>query len=277
MPDRQIHPSAVLSPEVKLGEGVKIGPGCVLTGSVELGDHVELVAMVYLQGPVKIGARTRLWPGACVGADPQDYKVKPGFATPGVVIGEDCLIREHVTIHSATRPEAPTRLGNRVFMMAASHVGHDGHVHDDVVLVNNVLLAGHVEVFEKATIGGSTAVHQFCRIGRHAFLSGLCAIATDVPPYGVTVNRNNLVSINMVGMRRGGVSREHVTLARRAFREVFRRNLPRPAMIETLARLDQEAGGCVPIRQMLEFVQTAKRPICPYRGNPRITGESGAD
>jgi UDP-N-acetylglucosamine acyltransferase len=277
MTERQVHASAVLSPHVKLGPGVKIGPGCVLTGDVELGEGVELIANVYVQGPVKIGPRTRVWPNACIGADPQDYKVKPGFATAGVVVGADCLIRECVTIHSASKPDVATRLGDRVFMMAASHVGHDGHVHDDVVLVNNVLLAGHVEVFEKATIGGGTAIHQFCRVGRQAFLSGLCAIATEVPPYGVTMNRNNLVSINMVGMRRGGVAREQVTLARRAFREVFRKNLPKPAMIQRLTELDAEAGGPGPIREMLEFVRAAKRPICPYRGNPRVTGESDAE
>jgi UDP-N-acetylglucosamine acyltransferase len=270
----EIHPSAVVDKQAVLHPGVKVGPGCVIIGRVELHEGVELLAGCYLQGPCVIGARTRLWPGACVGADPQDYKVKPGFATAGVVIGADCLIREHATVHAATKTERPTTLGDRVFMMAGSHVGHDGRVHDDVVLVNNVLLAGHVEVFSKVTIGGSTGVHQFCRIGTGAFLSGQCAIATEVPPYGVTIGRNNLVSLNLVGMRRSGVSREHVTLARRAYREVFRKNLPRQGMLDRLGEL---APGCAPVQAMLEFVQTAKRPICPYRGNPRSLVSDGED
>ncbi|MFT3685920.1 MAG: acyl-ACP--UDP-N-acetylglucosamine O-acyltransferase [Phycisphaerales bacterium] len=265
-----IHPSAVVDPSAEIADDVTIGPGCVVTGPVRLAAGVSLLANVFLQGPLTIGERTRIWPGACLGADPQDYKVKPGFPTAGVTIGADCLIREGVTVHAATKTDAPTRIGDRVFMMVNSHAGHDAQVGNDVILVNGAVLAGHTQVFDKATISGNCGIHQFVRIGRFAFISGMSAVATEVPPFCVTHSRNTLAAINLVGMRRNGFSREDITLTRRAFREVFKKNLPRPQMIETLAAIAKDGanGQCAPVIEMLEFVKTAKRPICPYRVQP---------
>jgi UDP-N-acetylglucosamine acyltransferase len=271
-----IHASAVVDPSAEIADDVTIGPGCVIVGPVKLAAGVSLLANVYLQGPLTVGERTRFWPGSSIGCDPQDYKVKPGFPTAGVTIGADCLIREGVTVHAATKTDTPTRIGDRVFMMVNSHAGHDAQVGNDVILVNGSVLAGHTQVFDKATISGNAGIHQFCRIGRFAFISGMSAISTEVPPFCVTHSRNTLAGMNFVGMRRNGFSRDDITLARRAYREVFRKNLPRPAMIETLAAIAlQGAGGaatpCAPVLEMLEFVKTAKRPICPYRAPSRGT------
>jgi UDP-N-acetylglucosamine acyltransferase len=265
-----IHSSAVVDPSAEIADDVTIGPGCVVSGPVRLAAGVSLMANVFLQGPLTIGERTRIWPGACLGTDPQDYKVKPGFPTAGVVIGSDCLIREGVTVHAATKTDAPTRIGDRVFMMVNSHAGHDAQVGNDVILVNGAVLAGHTQVFDKATISGNAGVHQFCRVGRFAFISGMSAVATEVPPFCVTHSRNTLAAINLVGMRRNGFSREDITLTRRAFREVFKKNLPRPQMIEALAAIAKDGAGgqCAPVAEMLDFVKTAKRPICPYRVQP---------
>lgn len=268
-----IHSTAVVDPAAEIADDVTIGPGCVVAGPVKLGPGVSLMANVYLQGPLTVGARTRFWPGASIGCDPQDYKVKPGFPTAGVTIGEDCLIREGVTVHAATKTDAPTRIGDRVFMMVNSHAGHDAQVGNDVIIVNGAVLAGHAQVGDKATISGNAGVHQFCRIGRFAFISGMSAISTEVPPFCVTHSRNTLAAINLVGMRRNGFSREDITLTRRAFREVFKKNLPRLQMIETLKEIAGTGGNgsgkpCAPVMEMLEFVQTAKRPLCPYRKQP---------
>lgn len=276
----RIHPTAVIDPAAEIADDVTIGPGCILTGPVRLAAGVQLLANVYIQGPVSIGERTRLWPGAAIGCDPQDYKVKPGFPTAGVVIGSDCLIREGVTVHAATRTAgegSPTTIGDRVFMMVNSHAGHDAQVGNDVIIVNGAVLAGHTQVMDKATISGNAGVHQFCRIGRFAFVSGMSAISTEVPPFCVTHSRNTLAAVNLVGMRRNGFSREDVTLTRRAFREVFKKNLPRPQMVETLAAIarDGPGGRCAPVAEMLEFVKTAKRPICPYRVQPGRGEEEG--
>lgn len=266
-----IHSSAVVDPSAEIADDVVIGPGCVIVGPVKLAAGVSLLANVYLQGPLTVGERTRFWPGSSVGCDPQDYKVKPGFPTAGVTIGADCLIREGVTIHAATKTDAPTRIGDRVFMMVNSHAGHDAQVGNDVILVNGSVLAGHAQVMEKATISGNAGIHQFCRVGRFAFISGMSAISTEVPPFCVTHSRNTLVAINLVGMRRNGFSREDITLTRRAFREVFRMNLPRPLMLERLKAIAQEGVNGVPsapVMEMHDFVLNSKRPICPYRVQP---------
>lgn len=268
-----IHASAVVDPAAEIADDVVIGPGCVVVGPVKLAAGVQLLANVYLQGPLTVGERTRFWPGSTAGCDPQDYKVKPGFPTAGVVIGSDCLIREGVTIHAATKTVGegnPTTIGDRVFMMVNSHAGHDAHVGNDVILVNGVMLAGHTRVFDKATISGNAGIHQFCRVGRLAFISGMSAISTDVPPFCVTQSRNTLAGMNLVGMRRNGVPREEITLARRAYREVFRANLPRAAMLERLEAISLELPGsegkpCSAVVEMLEFVKASKRTICPYR------------
>jgi len=268
-----IHPSAVVDPSAELADDVTIGPGCVVVGPVRLGAGVQLMANVFLQGPLTVGERTRFWPGACVGCDPQDYKVKPGFPTAGVTIGSDCLIREGATVHAATKTVGeggPTRIGDRVFMMVNSHAGHDCQVGNDVVMVNGSILAGHTQVADKVTLSGNAAVHQFCRIGRFAFISGLSAVATEVLPFCVHHSRNTLGGINLVGMRRNGFSREDITMVRRAFREVIKRNLPRPEMIAALEALATEGTGgraspCAPVMEMVEFARAARRPLCPYR------------
>ncbi|MCU0688552.1 MAG: acyl-ACP--UDP-N-acetylglucosamine O-acyltransferase [Phycisphaerales bacterium] len=265
-----VHPSCVIDSRVKLGERCRLGPNCVLVGDITLADDVELLANVYLQGPLTIGPRTRVWPGAVLGGDPQDYKVKPGFPTAGVTIGADCLIREGVTVHAATKTDIPTRIGSRVFMMANSHAGHDAQVSDDVILVNGVLLAGHVQVHEKAVISGNTGVHQFCRVGKMAMVSGAAAIATEIPPYCMAYGRNSLAMLNVVGMRRAGISREHITIARQAYREVFRANLPRPQMIERLTELGQ---NCPCVMDMATFVRESKRAIAPHRAQRDATDD----
>lgn len=269
----QIHPTAIVDARATLNAGVKIGPGCVIVGAVTLGEGVELVANVYLQGPLTIGARTRVWPGAALGCEPQDYKIKPGFPTAGVVIGEDCLIRECVTVHAATKVDVPTRLGDRVFMMVGSHAGHDALVSNDVILVNGSMLAGHTQVHERATISGNSAVHQFCRIGKFAMISGVSVITTEYPPYCVGAGRNSIAGINVVGMRRAGFSREDITQTRKAYREVFRKMLTRPVMIEKLTEMGQNCG---PVMDMANFVREAKRAITPHR-SPRAAGDDGGE
>jgi UDP-N-acetylglucosamine acyltransferase len=278
-----IHASAVVDPSAEIADDVVIGPGCVVVGPVKLAAGVQLLANVYLQGPLTVGERTRFWPGACIGSDPQDYKVKPGFPTAGVTIGADCLIREGVTVHAATKTDAPTRVGDRVFMMVNSHAGHDAQVGNDVILVNGAVLAGHVQVFDKATISGNAGIHQFCRVGRFAFISGMSAIATEVPPFCVTHSRNTLAGMNFVGMRRNGFSREDITLARKAYRETFRKNLPRAEMIARLEEIAKEGPGggvreggpCPAVVEMAEFVKSAKRPICPWRPAIGRRGDDG--
>jgi UDP-N-acetylglucosamine acyltransferase len=252
-----IHPTAIVGPECQIAPDAVIGPYCVLEGTVKLGSGVRLVGHVMLKGPVTIGARTMLYPGVCIGLEPQDLKFKPGDTTPGVTVGEDCLIREHVTIHGATKDVA-THIGNRVFMMACSHVGHDGWIGNNVTIVNNALVAGHVKVFDNATLSGNCAVHQFCRIGRMAFVSGLCAMAMELPPFCVGAHRNLITGVNLIGMRRAGYAREDITAVRNAYWHVLRRMLPKGDLV---AELEARGKDSALVAEMAEFVRTAKRPV----------------
>ena len=215
-----------------------------------------------LRGPIEIGAGTEVYPYACLGFPGQDFKFKPGMPTAGVKIGAGCLIREHVTIHAATKLERPTTLGDRCLMMVNSHIGHDAVVGSDVIMANGALVAGHAQIGDRANLSGNTAVHQFNRVGRMVFISGGAVTSTDIPPYCVMVTRNALAGLNFVGMRRTGVPRDEITLARRAYREAFRTMRTRDEM---LAVLDDIGQRCGPAREQAEFIRGAKRPLARDR------------
>jgi UDP-N-acetylglucosamine acyltransferase len=268
----EIHATSHVGPECELADGVVIGPHCTLTGRVKLGPGVQLLGHVYIQGPVEIGARTFIYPFTCIGFEPQDVKFTRGeTATAGVVIGSDCKLREHVTIHASTKPDVPTRLGDRVWMMVGSHVAHDCRVGNDVNFVNNAGLAGHVQVGDKVTLAGHAIVHQFVRMGRMAFMSAGSAVSTDVPPFCIAWGRNSIVGLNVVGLRRSGMDRGEITLLRRAFREVLRENLPRAQTVERLREIGASSSA---VMEVADFVAGGKRPICPYRNQTRSGGGS---
>jgi len=259
----QVHPSAIVEDSVELGEGVEIGPFCVVSGKVKLGDGVRLISGVSIQGPVEIGRNTTVYPTASIGFEPQDYKFTPGTPTAGVVIGPETIIREYVTIHAASNVEKPTRVGSRVMMMIGSHVGHDVMVGDDVVMVNTSHLAGHSIVEDRALISGAVMLHQFCRIGYLAMCSGGAILTGDLPPYCLAVGRNAVVGLNLVGMRRSGMSGDEINAVRHAYKVALRTNPPLPVMKEMLAEL----GGQSPsVKRMADFICQAKRPIVPVGG-----------
>ena len=168
------------------------------------------MSSVSIQGPVTIGKGTILYPNASIGYEPQDYKFKPGAETAGVVIGEESIIREHATVHAATKIDVPTKVGDRVMMMVGSHLGHDGLIGNDAVIVNNVMLAGHTQVHERVVLSGGVMVHQFGRVGRGVMASGGSILANDVPPFCMTAGRNMVVGLNKVGMRRSGMSPDEI-------------------------------------------------------------------
>ncbi|MEZ6163267.1 MAG: acyl-ACP--UDP-N-acetylglucosamine O-acyltransferase [Phycisphaerales bacterium] len=259
----QIHQTAIIGGDVTLGEGVEIGPYCVVRGAVKLCDGVRLVSNVSMQGPVVIGAGTVVYPGAAIGYEPQDYKFKPGTPTAGVVIGENTIIREHVTVHAASNDHTPTRIGNRTMMMVGSHAGHDVRVGDDVVIVNASLLAGHVVVQDRVTMSGSVLVHQHCRVGRQAMCSGGSVLTGDLPPYCLCAGRNMVMGLNMVGMRRSGMPSKEIEAVRLAYKRVLRHN---PPLSEMKAQLDELGVNSVAVKQIADFIGEAKRPIVPVGG-----------
>lgn len=260
-----IHPTASVARECQLADGAEIGPWCVLTGPVTLGPGVRLIGNVYLNGPCTIGEGTTIYPFACIGFPGQDVKFKLGDPTAGVVIGKHGIIREHVTVHAATKIDAPTTVGDKVFMMVNSHVGHDAAVGNNVVMVNNSAIAGHSRLFDNCTLGGASMLHQFNRVGRFAFVSGGVACSCDVPPFCIADERNRVVGLNVVGLRRNGFSHEHISALRDAFREFLRVSVPKEEMVRVLS---ERGRDCPPLLELGEFVRTAKRPLCAGTGRP---------
>lgn len=199
-----IHPQALVHETARLGAGVTIGPFAVVHEGVQLLDGVHIHGHAHVLSGTTVGERTEVYQGAVLGGDPQDLGFDPATQT-NTVIGADCSIRENVTIHRATNPDAPTRVGNNCLLMVGSHVAHDCRLRDRVILCNNALLGGHVEVRDHAFLSGNTVVHQFVRVGEGVMLSGISGIGKDAPPYTLIAERSEIHGLNTVGMRRAGI------------------------------------------------------------------------
>lgn len=263
-----IHPTAFVSKECELADDVEIGPNCILDGPIRLEQGVQLLGHVSLRGPLTIGEGTVVYPFAALGYPAQDFKFKLGDPTAGVRIGKRCIIREHATVHASTSGDTPTTVGDRVFLMVNSHLGHDSKVGNDCVLVNNSAVAGHAQLGDGVTLGGAALIHQHTRIGRLVFVSGGAGSSMDVPPFCLVPERNRIAGINLVGLRRAGIPREHITLVRQAFREALRPVVQRQDMIAILEEIGRD---CPPVMEMATFVREAKRSIVPGPGRvPRL-------
>jgi UDP-N-acetylglucosamine acyltransferase len=216
-----VHPSSLIDPAARLGAGVRIGPFCVVGPEVALGDGVVLESHVAVAGDTTIGARTRVWPFASLGHQPQDLKFA-GERTR-LEIGADCMIREGVTMNPGTEGGGGlTRVGDRGLFMVGVHVGHDCIVGDNVIMANNATLGGHVTVGDFAVLGGICAVHQFVRIGAGAMVGGMTGVEKDVIPFGSVVgDRARLAGLNLIGMKRRGVARDEINAIRAAYRAIF--------------------------------------------------------
>ena len=216
-----IHPSAIVEDGARIGENVSVGPFCYVGPRVDLSDAVVLKTHVTVTGRTHIGSKTTVFSGAVLGEEPQNVHYK-GEETD-LWIGSECTIREGVTMH-AGMPNAGgrTSVGDRSMFLAYSHVAHDCHIGDDVILSNNVMLGGHVIVGDRVIMGGGAAVHQFCRIGHHAFIGGLSACSLDVIPYGMlNGNPGILGGLNVIGMSRAGMDKAQIHTVRRAFKQIF--------------------------------------------------------
>ncbi|MEO3385910.1 acyl-ACP--UDP-N-acetylglucosamine O-acyltransferase [Mesorhizobium sp. CAU 1741] len=216
-----VHPTAFVEDGAQIGAGVQIGPFCSVGAQVVLGDGVELTNHVSVAGSTQIGAGTKVHAFAALGGPPQD--LKHGGGPSRLIIGQNCIIRESVTMNSGTDyGRAETRVGDNCFFLACSHVGHDCIVGDNVTMTNGSMLGGHCEVGDHVIIGGLAAVHQFTRIGRRAFVGGMTGVTGDLIPFGmVTGNRARLRGFNIVGLKRAGVSRTELATLRAAYRMIF--------------------------------------------------------
>lgn len=247
-----IHPSAVVESGARLGDGVSIGPFCHVGPDVSLGDGVALLSHVVVAGRTTIGARTRVFPFASIGHQPQDLKFHGEAST--LSIGDDCLIREGVTMNPGTEAGGlETVVGHRCVFLANSHVAHDCRLGDNVILSNNVMLAGHTRIGDFVILGGGSAVHQFVRIGSHAFVGGLAGVENDVIPYGMALgNRAYLAGLNLVGLKRRGFAREAIHDLRRAYRLLFAAEGTLKERVEDVAA---EFADHPQVHEILDFIR----------------------
>jgi UDP-N-acetylglucosamine acyltransferase len=255
-----IHPTAIVDSKARLGDGVTIGPYCTVGGDVVLGDNVELVSHVVAAGHTDVGASTRIFPFATVGLPPQDLKYK-GEPTR-LVVGRDCIIREHATLHPGTAEGGGlTSVGDGCLLMVACHVAHDCKLGSKVLLTNNATLGGHVHVADHARLGGLSAVHQHVRIGQHAMVGGMTGVEGDVIPYGMVVgDRARLVGLNLVGLKRRGFSRDEIHSLRAAYRMLF---AAEGTLAERLDDVTELFGKVSVVMDIVEFIRAdANRPIC---------------
>lgn len=218
MADKSQH--AIIHPDAKIGENVTIEPFAVINEDVEIGDHSHIYSHAVIMDGARIGQHCRIFPGAVISAIPQDLKFDDEYTT--VEVGNNTTIRECVTINRGTDYNKTTKVGNNVLLMAYVHIAHDCIIGDHSILANAVNVAGHVEIDENVIVGGMSAVHQFCKIGKHAFLSGGSMLTKDVPPF-VKAARSPVgyVGVNSVGLKRKGYTNGQIHLIQDIYRKIF--------------------------------------------------------
>jgi UDP-N-acetylglucosamine acyltransferase len=263
-PSARIHPTAVIAQEAELAGDAEVGPYAVIEGRVRLGPGCVLGPHVHLCGPLTMGAGNRVFTGAVLGEQPQHLKY--ANEPTSVEIGDHNVFREHVTVHRGTTHSWVTRIGSHNFFMANSHVAHDCQVGNRCILANGALLGGHCTVADNVYLSGNCAVHQFVRIGRLALLSGCSATTKDIPPFLIQQDIDRVVGVNVVGMRRAGMTAAQINAIRQAFRILFREGRVLPA---ALLQIEQELGAIDVAREMVEFIRAGHRGINPMRDRRR--------
>ncbi len=257
---------AAVDPAAKIGADVTIGPFCTVGPYVALADGVKLISHVAVAGRTSIGARTRVFPFASLGHEPQDLKFKGEPST--LTIGADCTIREGVTMNPGTEGGSmATIVGDRCVFLANAHVAHDCKVGNGVIFSNNVLLAGHCTIGDFVILGGGAGVHQFVRVGHHAFVGAMSGVGSDVIPYGMAITPDreaHLSGLNIIGLKRRGFSREEIHELRRAYRLLFANEGTLKERVEDVAA-EFEAHPL--IHEILDFIREGgDRAICVPAG-----------
>lgn len=258
-----IHPTAIIHKGAELDPTVEVGPFCVVGARVKIGPHTRLISHVVVENHTTLGAHNLVHPFACLGGNPQDKKFKAEDAR--LVIGDHNVIREAVTMNIGTGGgHMETRIGSHCMFMAYAHVAHDCRLGNNIVLANGVALAGHVDIDDNVGLGGLVAVHQFCRIGRFAYVGGGSMVAQDVPPFCIAQgDRARLAGINVIGLKRAGWDRGRIQAVHTAFKTIFFNATTRQA---GLTEVDASPGSeCVEVVEMLAFIRSAARGVCAGR------------
>ena len=261
-----IHPTAIIGPEVDLAPDVQVGPFAILEGLVRVGSGTVIEGHSCLTGPLEIGRDNVVGHGAVLGKAPQHRGYK-GEET-WVRIGNNNHFREHVTVHRGTsQGRGETRIGDRNLFMVGSHLGHDGIIGNDCTLVNGTLLAGHVELADACILSGYAAVQQRVRVGRLAMLGGLASTTKDVPPFILQQGYNCVSGLNIVGLRRSGMSAKSIDALRVSFRILYKEGRTQSAALE---RIEADHGNVPEVAEFLAFIRTSAIGINPAREGARV-------
>ena len=264
----QIHSTAILEGNISLADDVVIGPHCVLRGEITIGAGTSIIGNAYLTGTLVMGERNTVYPFACIGFAAQDINYPVDQCEPGIFIGDDNTFRESVTVHRATL-DLPTTIGNHNFLMTTAHVGHDCQIGNNVTLVTDSALGGHVHVHDKVIIGGASSVHQFVTIGKGGMLAGSVITTYDVLPYFLLTGYNIIGSVNIVGMRRSGMVSEEITRRKEIFKLIYRSDNSLNKAVEIL----KEQNDPIAL-EYVEAIESSRRGIVP-RANARRNERRG--
>jgi UDP-N-acetylglucosamine acyltransferase len=259
MSNAKIHAQAAVSPAAKLGVGVEVGAFAVVGADVELGEGCVVHPHAVINGPSKFGARNVFHPFCVIGGDPQDYTF--GGERVELLTGDGNIFREHVTISRGTQKGGGiTRLGNDNFFLSYSHVGHDSQVGNGTLFVNGATLAGHVAVEDFVTVGAFSPVHQFCRLGKYAYIGACTVITQDVLPFSliVTERETKCFGANTIGLERKGFSPERIQTLQRAFKLLVR---SKKNTAQALEEMREKLVDSADVQEMIEFVEKAERGI----------------
>lgn len=261
----RIHPTAVVSPEVVIGDHVEIGPFAVLEGPIQIGPECVIRPGAYLFGPITMGRGNMVHTGAVLGEKPQHLRFTNDPTS--LEIGDYNVFRENVTIHRGTTHSMKTVIGSHNFFMVGSHVAHDCVIGNRCILTNGCLLGGHCTLDDNVILSGNSVVHQWVHIGRLALLSGISGTSKNIPPFVIQQGYNSVSGINIIGMRRAGFSQEQIEAVRHAFRLLFREALLLPVAVE---RIERSMGHIDVIQELLAFLRKCDKGINTMRSRGRI-------
>lgn len=253
----RVHPTAIVAGDAQVAGGVEVGPFAIIGPGCEVAEGCVIAPRVTLERNVKLGRNVRVGIGAVLGGDPQDLKFQGEDTT--VEIGEGTVIREYSTINRGTSESFKTTVGRNCFIMSYVHLAHDCHLGDGVILANGVQLAGHVRIEDRAILSGLSAVHQFVRIGRHAFVGGCSRVSKDIPPFLKAVgNPVKLYGLNTVGLQRSGFEESTLRELKRAYRLFFNSDLN---ITQALERAEQDLEQRPEVKELIRFLEASGRGV----------------
>ena len=253
-----IHNTAIIDKSANISQNVEIGPYCIVGPKVKIGSNSKLHSHVNIVGNTSIGVNNEIFPFSSIGTPPQDLKYKG--EENSIIIGDNNKFREYVNINPGTAQGGTiTKIGSNNLFMVYCHVAHDCKIEDNVVLANNVQVGGHVSIQNSAIVGGSCAIHQFSRIGQSAMIGGMTGVLSDVIPFGLSLgNRNNLVGLNLIGLRRAGISNEDIKIMQSSYEVIFKTSNFR----NNIDNLNQKQKDNKYVKLIIEFINSdKKRPI----------------